>query len=197
MSFFQGLYELSIDFMRAVGPLGFFIVMVLQAVIAPIPSEAVLMLGGATYGLFISVTLGFLGEMIGALWAFYASKKLGRPVVERFVGRDNLVFADKWFSKYGSFAILLGRIIPFIPFDAISYGAGLTKIKLKKFIIATGAGAVPRTFFYCFLGWLTAQHVQTEGFKATFQTLMLLIAFILIVIFLTQRFLMKRITKNK
>jgi uncharacterized membrane protein YdjX (TVP38/TMEM64 family) len=57
----------------------------------------------------------------------------------------------------------LGRFAPFIPFDAISYSAGLTTMKLKNFMIPTIIGTVPRTLFYTSLG---------SYFGVTFQELL-------------------------
>jgi uncharacterized membrane protein YdjX (TVP38/TMEM64 family) len=49
-------------------------------------------------------------------------------------------------------AVLLGRFAPFIPFDPISYGAGLTQMKFRSFLIPTTIGTLPRALFYTFLG---------------------------------------------
>jgi uncharacterized membrane protein YdjX (TVP38/TMEM64 family) len=63
----------------------------------------------------------------------------------------------------------LGRFAPFIPFDAISYGAGLTTMKLKSFMIPTIIGTLPRTLFYTSLGSFFGVTFQQliESYKET------------------------------
>ena len=146
--------------MHFLGLLGYFLVLVLQAIIAPIPSEATLMLGGWSYGFFLGGLVGWLGTTTGSVITFFISRKGGRPIVVKFVSEKSVSFADKWFERWGGWAVLFGRLIPFIPFDAISYGAGLTKIDFRSFIIASTLGGVPRSFFYAWLGYTFRRQVE-------------------------------------
>lgn len=59
---------------------------------------------------------------------------------------------DKFFDKYGKYAILIARLLPFISFDAISYAAGLTEMSFWAFFWATGVGQLPATIVYSILG---------------------------------------------
>lgn len=59
---------------------------------------------------------------------------------------------DKFFDKYGKYAILIARLLPFISFDAISYAAGLTEMSFWAFFWATGIGQLPATIVYSILG---------------------------------------------
>lgn len=136
--------------------------MIIQAIAVPIPSEFVLICGGAAFGLLSGWLVGALGSVIAAGIGFYISRKGGRFVAIRFAGDKGIELADNWFNRWGAWAVLLGRFAPFIPFDAISYSAGLTKMKLKSFMIPTIIGTLPRTLFYAFLG---------EYFEGTLQDL--------------------------
>ena len=129
-----------------------FSAMIVQALAIPIPSEFVLICGGAAFGLLSGWLVGALGSVVAALICFYISRKGGRSVATRFVGDRGIEFADNWFNRWGVWAVLLGRIAPFIPFDVISYSAGLTQMKFRSFIIPTATGTLPRAFFYAFLG---------------------------------------------
>ena len=186
-----GVWQFIIALMQVIGPVGFFLVMIIQAIVAPIPSELVLITGGASYGLLIGTFVGGLGECAGAVVAFYISVKLGRPIVERLVGKDSLDFADKWFIKYGGWAVLLGRLAPFIPFDAVSYAAGLTKMDFKTFFIATAVGAFPRAAFYCFLGSIVPS--DREALEAMFSIVMLVIIAILVAVFVLQYYIKRKV----
>jgi uncharacterized membrane protein YdjX (TVP38/TMEM64 family) len=140
-----------------------FVMMIVQAIAIPIPSELVLIAGGLAFGFPFGWLVGALGSIVAAVVGFYISRKGGRSLAIRLVGEKGIKFADNWFNRWGAWAVLLGRFAPFIPFDAISYSAGLTKMKLKNFMIPTIIGALPRTLFYTSLG---------SFFGVTFQELL-------------------------
>jgi len=175
--------------MHFLGLLGYFLVLVLQAIIAPIPSEATLMLGGWSYGFFLGGLVGWLGTTTGSVITFFISRKGGRPIVVKLVGEKSVSFADKWFERWGGWAVLFGRLIPFIPFDAISYGAGLTKIDFRSFIIASTLGGIPRSFFYAWLGHTFRRQVEgitleeiLQDPSMTFSVLILVVVSLIIIV---------------
>jgi uncharacterized membrane protein YdjX (TVP38/TMEM64 family) len=129
-----------------------FVMMIVQALAIPIPSELVLIAGGLAFEFPFGWLVGALGSIAAALVGFYISRKGGRSLAIKLVGEKGIKFADNWFNRWGVWAVLLGRFAPFIPFDAISYSAGLTKMKLKNFMIPTIIGTLPRTLFYTYLG---------------------------------------------
>jgi uncharacterized membrane protein YdjX (TVP38/TMEM64 family) len=126
--------------------------MIIQALAIPIPSELVLIAGGLAFEFPFGWLVGALGSIAAAMLGFYISRKGGRSLAIKLVGEKGIKFADNWFNRWGAWAILLGRFAPFIPFDAISYSAGLTSMKLKNFMIPTIIGTIPRTLFYTSLG---------------------------------------------
>ena len=140
-----------------------FVMMIIQALAIPIPSELVLIAGGLAFDFPFGWLVGALGSVVAALVGFYIAQKGGRGLAIKLVGERGINFADNRFNRWGAWAILLGRFAPFIPFDAISYSAGLTSMKLKKFMIPTIIGTLPRTLFYTSLGGF---------FGMTFQELM-------------------------
>jgi len=129
-----------------------FAAMIVQALVIPIPSEFVLICGGAAFGLLSGWLVGTLGSVVAAFIGFYISRKGGRSIALRFVGERGIEFADNWFNRWGVWAVLLGRLAPFIPFDVISYSAGLAQMKFRSFIVPTVVGTLPRAFFYALLG---------------------------------------------
>ncbi|MGQ9459760.1 MAG: TVP38/TMEM64 family protein [Candidatus Bathyarchaeaceae archaeon] len=129
-----------------------FIVLIVQALVIPIPSEFILMCGGAAFDLLAGWLVGAAGSIAAASICFYVSRKGGRPIAMRFVSEGGMRFADNWFNRWGVWAVLFGRFAPFIPFDPISYGAGLTQMKFRSFLIPTIIGTLPRALFYAFLG---------------------------------------------
>ncbi len=152
-----------IDSFQAGGLPLLFGMMIIQAIAIPIPSELVLIAGGLAFDFPYGWLVGALGSIVAAMLGFYISRWGGRSLAIRLVGERGINFADNWFNRWGVWAVLLGRFAPFIPFDAISYSAGLTKMKIKNFMIPTVIGTLPRTLFYTSLGGF---------FGVTFQELM-------------------------
>lgn len=192
-AFFESLYYQVIELMQLFGPIGLFFAMIIQAIISPIPSELVLFTAGASFSFFNAVLFGGLGEMAGAIVSFWISAKYGRRIVEKLIGKEQLEFSDAWFNKYGAMAVLIGRLMPFIPFDAVSYGAGLTKMKMKKFMLATFVGLIPRTLFYVFLGWASARQVETLGFERVFSAMAILAVLFIVLLIAGQKYISKRL----
>jgi uncharacterized membrane protein YdjX (TVP38/TMEM64 family) len=158
-----------IESFQAGGLLLLFGMMIIQALAIPIPSELVLIAGGLAFAFPFGWLVGALGSIVAALVGFYISKKGGRTLAIKLVGEKGINFADNWFNRWGAWAVLLGRFAPFIPFDAISYSAGLTTMKVKDFLVPTVIGTLPRTLFYTSLGSFFGVTFQQliESYRAT------------------------------
>jgi len=165
---------------RRYGILGFLLSMILQAIIAPIPGEALMVIGGAVFGSLPAIVIGEVGGCIGALVCFLIARKGGRTLVIKMIGRKGLEFADNWFKRHGFYAVLLARLIPFIPIDAISYGAGLTAMNLKSFFVATAIGMLPRVIFYSYIGEFAANNVIVEIEKIYIDSLLALTLIVIV-----------------
>jgi uncharacterized membrane protein YdjX (TVP38/TMEM64 family) len=127
--------------------------MVLQAVVAPLPAFAITFANGLLFGWAWGALLSWSSAMVGAALCFWIARALGRPAVEGLMGgAAALEGADRFFVRHGRRAILLARLLPFVPFDAVSYGAGLTSTGFWPFLAATGLGQLPATLLYSYLG---------------------------------------------
>ncbi|MGD6810883.1 MAG: VTT domain-containing protein [Candidatus Bathyarchaeia archaeon] len=165
--------------MAVYGPIGLFSAMIISSVLSPIPNEVFLAFAGMTMNPFSVAFFGALGSTVGAVICFYIARLGGQPLVKRFVKESTLAPMNQWFNKWGSWAILLGRIIPLVPFDAVSYLSGLAKTKVTKFSVLTFIGAVPRCLLYAYIGELIAQYNLPA---------LILLAIIAVVIFLIWKF---------
>lgn len=128
------------------------ILMVLQMIIAPIPGQLITFTNGLLFGSFWGTVLSWTSAMIGATICFGIASAFGRPVVEKIIGKTSLDYVDKFFERYGTKTVLIARLIPFVPFDPVSYGAGLTRMGFRSFFIATAIGQLPATILYSWLG---------------------------------------------
>jgi uncharacterized membrane protein YdjX (TVP38/TMEM64 family) len=73
----------------------------------------------------------------------------------RMVG-GSIQSAERMFKKYGLQAVFVARIVPFVPFDAISYGAGLVGVPYSRFLVATAIGCIPGVIAYSYIGNIIA-----------------------------------------
>ncbi len=126
--------------------------MVLQALAAPVPSFLITFANGLAFGVFWGWMLSLFGHVLAAAVCFGVSRALGRAPVEVLVGRTGLQSADRWFERWGTYAVFAGRLVPGVAFDAISYAAGLTRMRFGGFMLATTLGIFPQTFLYSYLG---------------------------------------------
>src|ERR671933_2013413 len=126
--------------------------MVLQALVAPVPSFLITFANGLAFGVFWRWILSVFGHVLAASVCFGISRALGRGPVEVLVGKTGLESADRWFARWGIYAVFVARLVPGIAFDVISYAAGLTRMRFKNFILATTLGILPQTFLYSYLG---------------------------------------------
>ncbi len=134
-------------------PLISIVLMILQAFIAPIPSFLITGANGVIFGVFWGVIISWIGAMIGAAGTFYLARILGIDFVKRFEKDGSLLKkVDEISQKHGTKVILVGRLLPFVSFDFLSYAAGLSSLSATKFFIATGIGMLPGTFAYVLLG---------------------------------------------
>lgn len=128
--------------------------MILQAVIAPLPSSPVTYLNGLLFGLWWGGLLSWASALVAAAICFGLSRRFGRPPAERLMSARAVEWGDRFFERFGVYAVLVGRLLPFVSFDLVSYGAGLTRMSFSAFIAATAVGMIPGTLLYAYLGRL-------------------------------------------
>ena len=140
-------------------PVASLFLMVLQALVAPVPSFLITFANGLAFGVFWGWVLSLFGHVLAAAVCFWISRALGRVPVEVLVGRTGLQSADRWFARWGMYAVFVGRLVPGVAFDVISYAAGLTRMRFRNFLIATALGIFPQTFLYSYLGRQAPEYV--------------------------------------
>jgi uncharacterized membrane protein YdjX (TVP38/TMEM64 family) len=128
------------------------LLMIGQSVVAPLPAFVITLANGLLFGAFWGGLLSWSSAMVGAWLCFVIARALGRPAAARLVGERTLAAADRFFQRYGVEAILVARLVPVVPFDPISYAAGLTAMSTGRFLVATGVGQLPGTALYSWLG---------------------------------------------
>ncbi len=134
-----------------ISPIVYMLIMAIAIVVSPIPSVPLAVASGALFGPALGTIYSLIGAETGAIISFYIARVFGRVFVERILHR-HIIFCDSCTEKYIAYFIFFSRMLPIFHFDIISYGAGLTKITLKKFAVATFFGMVPMTFLFVYYG---------------------------------------------
>lgn len=97
-------------------------------------------------GLAFGPLLGFLvimaGAMLGTTATFFISRRLGRAVVERRL-RGRFQSLDAALATRGFWTVLLFRLVPIVPYEALNYAAGLSRIRFHHYWTATILGLLP------------------------------------------------------
>ncbi len=132
-------------------PLLFVAVMALVVIVPPLPSLPVDLVGGALFGWFWGGLLVLIGATLGATIAFSLARALGQGAVARRLG-GHVAFCSACSDHTLTGAVLVSRLIPFVSFDLVSYGAGLTAMSRARFVLATFVGGAPLSFAAAALG---------------------------------------------
>jgi len=142
-------------------PIVSFLLMVFQSVLAPLPAFIITFANAGLFGWVKGAILSWTSAMVGAALCYAIARIYGRNVVEKLTTRKAIKEIDKFFEKYGKWAVLICRLLPFVSFDIVSYAAGLTAMGFWEFIIATGLGQLPATLIYSYVGGMLTGGAQT------------------------------------
>ncbi|KAB2954574.1 TVP38/TMEM64 family protein [Heliorestis acidaminivorans] len=148
----SGLRDYILSFGIA-APLVSFLLMIFQAFVSPIPSILIFIVNGAIFGKWLGFFLSWFSSLASALFCFWLARQLGRPFVAQFVKAGFLAEIDDFLAHYGSMAVMLTRMLPFMPFDFTSYAFGLSRVTWWSFTWGTAVGQTPAIVFYNFLGY--------------------------------------------
>ena len=133
------------------GAPGVGLMVALENLIPPIPSEVVLPLAGYLAGegrmnvVFVLV-MATLGSVGGALLLYWLGAVIGEDRLRRwldhvpFVDREDLDKADRWFERHGKWAVLFGRMVPVVR-SLVSVPAGAERMPVGQFIAFTALGS--------------------------------------------------------
>ncbi len=160
-------------------PLVSALMMILQAVLAPLPAFMITFANAAVFGWWQGALLSWSSAMVAAVLCFFLARWFGRGFVTKLTSHFAIEQVDRFFARHGQYTVLIARLLPFISFDIVSYGAGLTSMKLRHFLIATGIGQLPATLIYSYVGGML-----TGGSRLFVTALLTLFAITVLVFFL-------------
>ncbi len=158
------------------GVAGIALLMFLENVFPPIPSELIMPLAGYTAAqgkanILLVILAGATGSIAGAYFWYQIGYWIGEERLKRLadrygrwmtVSRDDIDKADDWFDEHGHKAVLVGRIIPTVR-TLISVPAGLSEMPWKRFLIYSGIGTAVWTTGLAMLGYALGSQYEVVG----------------------------------
>lgn len=158
------------DTIQALGYIGLALILLIENLFPPIPSELVLPLAGflvstGELSFWGAVAAATFGAVVGA-WILYGLGRWGgRPVILRYghilrVSESDLERADGWFERYGDWVVLVARIIP-VARSIVSIPAGTTHMPLLRFTILTLIGTGVWNIILIYAGTILGENWQT------------------------------------
>ena len=145
----------------ALGLGGIVLMMAIESACIPLPSEVIMPFAGylvslGHFSLIAAATAGALGCNIGSAVAYAAGQHGGRRFIERWGGyvlitRRELDWADRFFARYGSAAVFVGRLLPVVR-TFIALPAGIARMPQLKFHTYTFLGSWPWCFVLAYVG---------------------------------------------
>lgn len=141
------MFDWITGFVRQAGYAGVFLLMLLENVVPPIPSELIMPLAGFTaargeLSIVLVVVAGTAGSLIGALFWYNVGRRLGLDRLKRLAARHgrwltlspgDVDRADDWFGRHGRRAVFFGRLVPTVR-TLISVPAGINGMPLASFL---------------------------------------------------------------
>jgi uncharacterized membrane protein YdjX (TVP38/TMEM64 family) len=135
--------------------------------VAFLPGTVLSFAGAVLFGAYEGTLYTWIGATVGATVAYLTARVLGRDFVERPFGGRFAAF-DRRIRKHGLIGLLVVRLLPLFPFNAVNFGCGLTGIRLRDYVLATAVGIVPGTFVYQFLFAKFGRKILTEGLRLAY-----------------------------
>lgn len=153
------------------GPLIYIAVLILSVVISPIPGAPLAVVGGVVWGMPWAGVYSIIGGFLGSLLAYFIGHTLGHSAIQALTGKSIYIVNQRG-DRYLGWLIFFSRLFPVLPFDLVSYAAGMTRLSVKIYAITTLLGMIPTTFLLSYAGQsLTATVPQ----MVTISTLLLIL----------------------
>jgi membrane protein DedA with SNARE-associated domain len=170
------MFDWITNFIEQAGYAGIALLMLLENVFPPIPSELVMPLAGFTAARGDTTAVGVviagtIGSVLGALFWYYIGRFIGTDRLKQWAGKHGRWLTlsprevdkvDAWFDKHCGSAVFLGRLIPGIR-TLISVPAGLFEMGIKRFLMFTTLGSLLWVSILTAAGYLLEDNYEAVG----------------------------------
>jgi membrane protein DedA with SNARE-associated domain len=198
---FDSIAEWVTRVIEALGYPGLTILVALENIFPPIPSEVILPLAGfltgqGRFSFALVLVATTLGSLLGALLLYGIGAAFGQHRIRKLVEKyghwalltpDDLTKAEQWFDRYGAIAVFTGRLAPIVR-SLVSIPAGVRRMPLGQFLLLTGAGSALWNGTLVAFGWVLGENWHSiERYIGWLQYLVIAVVAILVVRFIWQR----------
>jgi membrane protein DedA with SNARE-associated domain len=193
-----GISEWVVKVMEVVGAPGAGLIVALENLFPPIPSEVVLPLAGFTasrgsFGLLDAIMWTTAGSVLGAYILYALGAWLGRERTRALVRRVPLVNVDDvdrveaWFARHGSKAVFFGRLVPLFR-SLVSIPAGIERMPVWRFLGLTFAGSFIWNSVLIMAGYFLGENWHVvEQYAGIFQKAVIAAVVVLVAVFVVRK----------
>ncbi|CAN1212038.1 DedA family protein [Tumidithrix helvetica PCC 7403] len=199
------MQEWIVNTMNSLGYLGIGLLMFLENLFPPIPSELIMPLAGFTASqgkmdVFLAIAAGTLGTILGAIPWYYAGLILGEQRLYFLANRhgkwfgisgDDISKATRWFDRHGIKAVLFCRLVPGVR-TLISIPAGISKMPLLPFLFYSTIGTIAWVSLLAYAGYvLGANYKLVDTYIDPISKIVLAAIAIALLVFILRRTVFK------
>ena len=205
------MQEIIINLMNQFGYIGVFLLIAIENIFPPIPSEVILTFGGymTTYSnLNVPLVILFstLGSVVGAIVLYFIGKILNKErlmkIVSGKIGKilclksEDIEKADTWFDNKGYKSVFFCRFVPIVR-SLISIPAGMSEMNIPKFLIYTTIGSLIWNSVLVILGSIVGENWESiANIFDTYSTIALIVLIIIFIVFVIW-FYKKKVKKQQ
>ena len=156
-----------INLISQIGYWGIILAMAIESACIPLPSEIIMPFSGylvstGRFSLWGASLAGAFGCLIGSTVAYWVGVWGGRPFLSKYgkyilISHKDMDISDKWFAKYGDWAIFFSRLLPIVR-TFISFPAGIARMNFVKFAIYTFLGSLPWCLALAYVGKILGEN---------------------------------------
>jgi uncharacterized membrane protein YdjX (TVP38/TMEM64 family) len=156
------LLRSALDWIQALGPWGpvLFALLYVLATVLFLPGSILTLGAGAVYGVVQGAILVSFSATLGATAAFLVGRHVARGwVAKQIEGNAAFQAIDEAVAEEGWKIVGLTRLSPIFPFNLLNYAFGVTRVRLRDYVLASWIGMMPGTLMYVYLGSLAGSLV--------------------------------------
>lgn len=193
-----GVAGWAVDVMETLGGFGAFLLIGLENLFPPLPSEIILPLAGFTASLGTLSLIEMIlwctaGSVVGAWLLYGVGAALGRERTRKIMGAlplvnvNDIIKTEAWFDKHGRWTVFLGRMIPIFR-SLISIPAGVTRMSLLIFTALTTAGSLIWNTILIYAGYLLGENwAAVEGWVSVLSRIVLVSVIVFLIWWISRR----------
>ena len=198
-----GVAAWVVDVMNAIGAPGAGVLVALENLFPPLPSEVILPLAGFTasqggFSLASAIFWTTLGSIVGAIALYWIGIALGRRRLRIVVDKMPLVDlydldrTEAWFDRHGRKAVFFGRMVPIFR-SLISIPAGIERMPFGLFVLLSGLGSLIWNTIFVLAGFYLGENWHiAEQYASVFSRIVVVVVLVLVV-----WWVLKRIRRNR